>query len=206
MSDDLLTQAVAVYVGVDFRCPDAFMTQHTLDCPQVGPAFQQVCGKGMPEGMRTDCLFDAGHSGQFLDDMEYHDAGNVLAEPADEYKIFVSGLDQSGVPVRKVVVEFADCFGRNRDQTLFAPFPLHLDKAFVQIEIRQLEVAELGNTQSAAVQCFQNGPVALSFPAAAVNASDQPVNFFHRQNVGQMTACLRRFQQLTRILLYVVLQ
>lgn len=101
MSDDLLTQAVAVYVGVDFRCPDAFMTQHTLDCPQVGPAFQQVCGKGMPEGMRTDCLFDAGHSGQFLDDMKYHDAGNVLAEPADEYKIFVSGLDQSGVPVRK---------------------------------------------------------------------------------------------------------
>ena len=45
MSDDLLTQAVAVYVGVDFRCPDAFMTQHTLDCPQVGPASSRCVAK-----------------------------------------------------------------------------------------------------------------------------------------------------------------
>ena len=38
---------------------------------------------------------DTGGLCLLLDDMKYHDAGNVLAEPADEYKIFVSGLDQS---------------------------------------------------------------------------------------------------------------
>lgn len=47
-----LTQVFPVEVGIDLSRGDAFMSKHFLYGTQVGPAFYQVCGKGMPERMR----------------------------------------------------------------------------------------------------------------------------------------------------------
>ena len=43
--------------------------------------------------MGTDVFFQADGIGQFLDEMEDHDAGNVLSSFADEHIVFVSGFD-----------------------------------------------------------------------------------------------------------------
>ena len=78
------------------------MSQHTLYGTQVGASFQQVCRKRMAEGMRTDFFFQTDALCQFLDDMENHDAGDVLPEIADEDKIFKSRLYFHQVTVGEV--------------------------------------------------------------------------------------------------------
>ena len=71
---NFLPQTATVDVRIDFGRTDVLMAQHTLNSPQVGPSLQQVRGKRMAERMRTDGLRQSDLGGQFLDDMEHHDA------------------------------------------------------------------------------------------------------------------------------------
>ena len=93
---------MSVHVGVDFGGSDAFMAQHTLDGTQIGTTFQQVGGERMTECMRTDVLFQTNGIGQFLDEMEYHDAGNVLSSFADKHIVFVPGFDGCQIAVDEI--------------------------------------------------------------------------------------------------------
>lgn len=93
MFDDFAPQAAPVDVGINLGCADAFVAKHALDGTEIGTAFQQVGGEGVAEGMRTDVLGQSDGFTQDLDDVEYHDAGNVLASLADEYIVLVAGLD-----------------------------------------------------------------------------------------------------------------
>ena len=45
MAYDFLSQTATVYMGIDFCCRDFFMTKHTLDSTEIGPAFQKMGGK-----------------------------------------------------------------------------------------------------------------------------------------------------------------
>ena len=42
------------YQGVDLSGGNIRMTQHGLNGSEVGPAFQQMGGKGMPQGVRRN--------------------------------------------------------------------------------------------------------------------------------------------------------
>lgn len=163
MFQNFLPQAAAVKVGVDFRGADALMSEHALYGPQVGSSLQQMGGKRVSESVGADGLFQAGLCGQFLDDMKHHDARDVLPEPADEHKVLVSRFDESLVSVGKIELQFVDGPWGNRYQPLLASLSFHPDKLFFQVQVRKPEVAQFRYTQSAAVERFQNGPVALSF-------------------------------------------
>ena len=39
-------------MSINLRCPDALMAQHFLDGTDVSTAYQKVCGKRMPQGVR----------------------------------------------------------------------------------------------------------------------------------------------------------
>lgn len=54
--DDFTSQHVTVNMRVNFCCCDGLMSQHALYGAQVCAAFQQVGGKRMAEGVRTDIL------------------------------------------------------------------------------------------------------------------------------------------------------
>ena len=71
---DFTSQHVPVDVCINFRSGDGLVSQHTLDGPQIGSAFQQVGGEGVAEGVRTDSFGDSGGFSQFFDDVEDHDA------------------------------------------------------------------------------------------------------------------------------------
>ena len=47
VGEDLVAQAGAVNVNIDFGSGDALMTQHLLDGSQVGSALEQMSGKGV---------------------------------------------------------------------------------------------------------------------------------------------------------------
>ena len=54
---DHLLQVVAVQMGVDLGRGDGLVAQHFLYRTQVCTSFDQVGGKRVPKGMRTDGLF-----------------------------------------------------------------------------------------------------------------------------------------------------
>ena len=202
--DDFTTQHVAVDVGVDFRSADAFVPEHGLDGTEVGTPFKQMGGEGVTEGVRTDGLLQPDAFGQLLDDVEDHDAGDVLSESADEDIVVVARLDVLSVAVDEVMFEFLDGTGRDGDQPLLAPFAFHLDEAFLQIELGELEVAQFADAKAATVQGFEDGTVSLSLGGAPVDGADEAVNFFEGEYFGQVETDVRRFQQLGRVGLQVV--
>lgn len=57
---------------VDFRRAHARVTQHLLYSEQVGTAFEQMCGKAMPESVGADGLGDAIFLSQVFHDEENH--------------------------------------------------------------------------------------------------------------------------------------
>ena len=69
---NLISQIRFVHVGINFCSLNAFVAEHLLDNPQIGPAFQQMSGEGMPERVRADGLGDAGQPSQILNDSEHH--------------------------------------------------------------------------------------------------------------------------------------
>ena len=89
-------------MGVDFGGANAFMTQHALDGTQVGSAFQQVGGEGVAEGVRADGFLEPDVVGKFFDDVENHDAGNVLSAFADEYIVLEIFFDGHPVSVDEI--------------------------------------------------------------------------------------------------------
>ena len=151
MFNDFAPQSVSVHVGVNFGCSDAFMAQHALDGTQVGSAFQQVGGEGMSECMWADVLLKPDGIGQLFDDMEDHNAGNVLASFADEHEVFEPGFDGRQVTVDEIKAQFLDGSGGDGDQPLLASFPFYFDESFVQIKVRNFQMAELGNTKTATI-------------------------------------------------------
>lgn len=202
----LIAQKLPVDMGVDFGRADAFMSQHALDCPEVGSSLKQVGGEGMSEGVRTDSFLQSGLRGQFLDDVEDHDSGDVLPEAADEHEVFISGFYQSGVAVGKIVLQFVDGTGRDGNQPLLASFPLHLDESFFKIQVGNLQAAKLAHAQAAAVERLQNGAVALALAGGAVDGPDERVNLVDGQHVRQMFPDLWRFEQLGGVLTDVVFE
>ena len=63
-----------VDVGVDLGGEDGLVAEHFLDDPQVRPAFDEVGGEGVAEGVRGDLLVDARGHRLVLDDVEDVDA------------------------------------------------------------------------------------------------------------------------------------
>ena len=73
-SQNLLAHPVGVDVAVNLSGGDACMAQHGLDGAKAGATSEQMGGKGVAEGMRTDCLADTGGFGLHLDDVKHRDA------------------------------------------------------------------------------------------------------------------------------------
>lgn len=69
---NLIPQIGFVHMCVDFCGLNAFMAKHLLNDAQVGPAFQQMRGEGVPERMWADGFGDAGQPSQILNDAKHH--------------------------------------------------------------------------------------------------------------------------------------
>ena len=116
MLDNFTSESVPVDMCIDFSGGDGFMSQHALDGPQIGAAFQQMGGEGVAERMRTDILGDAGFFCQLFYHVKHHDAGDIIAPSCQKYVILVSFLYFSQVAVCKPILYLLD---RNREQKLY---------------------------------------------------------------------------------------
>ena len=141
MLDDFTSEHIPINMCVNLSSSDTFVSQHALNGSQIGTTLQKVCRKGVSEGMWADIFANSDCFCQNFDDMEDHDAGNVLATFAYKDEIFVPGLDIHQVTVDEIELQFADSSWRNGHKALFVSFAFHLDETFFQVEIRKFQVA-----------------------------------------------------------------
>src|SRR5580693_5448873 len=80
----------AIQMGIDLCGRNAFMTKHLLYSAQVGAAFDQVGGEGMPESMWRDALSDPGLPDEVFQEQEDHDAGKLAAPAIEEDDVFAA--------------------------------------------------------------------------------------------------------------------
>ena len=78
MLHDFASQHVAVNVHIDFCSRYAFVPQHTLNGPKVGPSFEQMRSKGVAEGMRTDIFLNANCLCLLFNQMKNHNTPNAI--------------------------------------------------------------------------------------------------------------------------------
>ena len=179
MLKNLLSETGAVDVSIYLRCSDVLMSEHCLYGSEVCSPFKEVCGEGVAESVGADCLFQANQFCEFFDYMEDHDAGDVFPEAADEDEVFVAWLYKSLDTLGEVVHElFYGTLGYG-NKPLFAAFPFDFNETLIKIEVRKLEVAEFGDTKSAAVERFKYGAISLSFTSGAVDSADEAVDFLN---------------------------
>ena len=76
----------------------------------------------------------------------------------------------------------------------------------VEIEVRQLELAEFADAEAAAVERLHDGQIALAVAPAQVNGGFHAVDFVHRQHRRQTSAYLGRDKEFGGVLLHHVLQ
>ena len=86
------SQELAVHMGVNLGGGNACMTEHFLDCSEIGAAFNQVCGKRMSEAMGRYGLSDSRLSDQVFEDQENHHAGQAGTSLVEENDVFMPAL------------------------------------------------------------------------------------------------------------------
>ena len=139
------------------------MSQHLLDGAQIGSAFQQMCGKGMAEGVRTDFLMDARQFGLLLDDKEYHHTGKRGSPAVQEENILRSFFRSHGSPKVNIILDFPKGGLRDGHQALLRSFPLYTDKLLLRINIRNAQRDQFRHTQATTIKHLQHGAVSLPF-------------------------------------------
>ena len=78
------------------------MTEHLLYGTEVGAALKQMCGKRMPQGMRTDRTCYPRQRCQFLYYIEYHDPREMCAAAAQKQILLLAGLYIYGRTLRQL--------------------------------------------------------------------------------------------------------
>ena len=187
-------------MGVYLRGAYVLVAQHALDDTQVGPSLEQVRSERVAQGVRTDGLLDPCLLGQFLDDVKHRDARHLLLEVSThEEVVLITRLDLYLGTVGHVLHDLRDGALRDGHQALLATLTLDLDEAFVQVQVRELQVTRLRHTQSAAVHRLYDGAVTLPLTFAAVDDGDERIYLLHAEHLGQRHAYLGRFEQQRRV-------
>ena len=207
MFEDFLTKVGAVDMHIYLGSGDLLVTQHGLDGAQVGTALEEVGGKAVAEGMRTDILLDSRLLSIILYIYKEGDAAELgAALGADEDIVLVAGLGLDRHPDNEPLAEFCHSLFANGDKALLASLAMNADIALLEEELAHLKVTELADTQAAAVEHLDDGIIAHALRLALVDSLLDGIYLWNAQHLGQVLAYLRVLEQLGGIGLYLLLQ
>jgi hypothetical protein len=104
-----ITQETPVDMGIYLSCHYRLMPQHFLNSPEVGPGFDHMGCKGVPEGMRADLFYNACLTCKIPDYGEYHRSCEFSAPPVQKDHIPVINYRQPA-PVDLVKINLLQSF------------------------------------------------------------------------------------------------
>ena len=158
-------------MDVDFGRGNALMAQHLLNGAQVGSPFKQVGGKTVAQGVRADDLAHACQFAQLLDDVENHlprEHGTTAVQEQDVLVALFRNLMRTRL--LQIELNLLNSYGRDGYQTLFVALALDDDVTLLQIELRKTQTDQFAHAQAAAVECLNDGTVALPLGLGHIDA------------------------------------
>jgi hypothetical protein len=135
------------------------MAQKTLDVPDVHARFEEKCRQGMPEDVGSDVAVEAGSFGVLAE----HGADGLLGEAVAEavaeegsrgvVEVFSPGGTVGGECVVHLPVAAEEPLPRSlaQDAELLA----------AEVDVRDRQVADLGDSRSGPEEDFEDGDVAI---------------------------------------------
>ena len=146
-------------------------------------------GKTVPESVRADGFGDAVFLSQVLDNQENHLSGQSCATTIEEYNIgefgFWSDVQSCAFDILEQNFQAGVADG---DEPFLAALADNAQETVFSVDVADLQSNEFGNTQSAAVQHFNHGLVAVAIGLAEVDAVDHLLDFLNAQHFGKMSA------------------
>ena len=179
-------QEFTVEVGIDLGGGYAFMAEHFLDGAEVGAAFYEVSGKGMPEGMGGNIFGDAGLADQVFQEEEDHDPREPAAAAVEEEDIFMTRLDRD-VDADLLLVDpnVFDGGGPDWHQPFLVPLADYPDIAYVQVKTGDPEVNDFADAEAATVHRFKDGLISPSFRFTEVDPADDGLYLVEAEYIGE---------------------
>ena len=149
-------------------------SEHFLDDAEVRPAFDEVGGERVTEGVGGDFLVDTCGHGLVLDDAKDIDAAEGTAVPVQEQDVLVGAGSRFG-PGRKIVPDGLGGHFPQGDNALLVAFAHDIDIALVQVDVRDLETGALTHAEAASVQDLQDGAIPQACRVPGVHRGDDGV-------------------------------
>lgn len=189
-------ESAGVDMGVDLRGADVAVTQHHLHRAQVGPAAEQVGGKGMAQGMRADLFADAGAESRFLDDLPEADAGHGFATAGDKKVRGGTALQQERSAFPEIFLDDTGrLFCKGNDPFLVA-FAQNTQMAICKAAGCERQPHQFGDPKTGGIEQVQHGVVAQANGAVRAKTVQKRLHFRHSERFGELETCLGRIHQI----------
>src|SRR5262245_61408395 len=158
-----LEQVIDRYVGISLCGGQACVAEQLLNGAQVGAPVEQVCGAGMPERMRVQVCATRSERAVRVHHFLNLPHAQPLASAAQTKR---SGLCLvSAEKLRsaaEVSLQCVDTMGAERHEALLVPLAHHAHGCapVCEMDVRQIQPAELRHTQARAIEQLQERAVA----------------------------------------------
>ena len=187
-----------VNVGVDLGCENVRVSKHLLHLSQIRSSLNQVGGEGMPEGMRGNLLCDSGGESLPFHDVENGNTAQLLARLVQEKDIL--GFSVCGFcPDCHIAAYRIRCRFAQRDKPFLIAFAENPDIALVEEDIRDPERRGLADSQPAAVQDFQYGPVPDAARSGEVHGFQYVIHLPDGEHGGEIFSGFRSLDTVGRV-------
>ena len=136
------------------------MAEHRLDRAEIGAAAQEVGRERVPELVGRELRRDPGHPRVELHELPEALAREALAPRGDEHVGRRLGVRAVRAHVREVPIDRGERDLSHRDEPPFLTFPERRDHTSFEVELAELEVAELAHAEAGGVHELEHRRVA----------------------------------------------
>lgn len=152
-------EAGGVDMCVDLCGADIGMAEQFLDDAEVGAAAEEVGGEAVTQDVRRDAFEQPAAPAELFDEHPEADALERLAGSRKKQQIAAMVIDP-GTTIGEIMLNRIDRGPADRDNAFLHPLAQHADAADLHVEVANLELTELGRTQAARVEKFDDREVA----------------------------------------------
>ena len=192
-------------MGIDLGGGEVGMAEHDLHTAQVGAVFQQMGGKGVPEGMGRDTLADTGQIGPFFDDVPEGLTTHGVPQAGEKEELVVTGgIEPVAAPLQVGVDPLTGRF-TDRHQPLLVPLAQGHQIADRQVDLAQLEPDQLRDPQTGGIEQLQHGQVADILARAAGTGRKKGIHLLGGEEFRQLVQGAGGLDDRSRVDIGVVL-
>ena len=171
----LLKESVHLNMGIDFCGADLSVAQKKLHRAQISSAFQEMCGKRVPEGVRRDLACDMTGSctgfDAFPDILAYERLAETIEEDAVDLRV------KEGSCLLEIAEELL--LGETVDghKTGFAAFADNVQNTALQVKIFEGQAAEFRNPEPCGIEQLKHAGISASCGLGEIGTCEQGRHF-----------------------------